>query len=99
DILRINIFQKLKGGVCYALYKEKIGKKQNRSIIIFYVYVRKDKLLFDSKFSDEFEESLYLDKIERPESAHIIHDNIFYYAVKNEGEIIKLLNFSYSKIS
>ncbi|GAH54798.1 unnamed protein product, partial [marine sediment metagenome] len=69
---------------------------------IFYVYVRKDKLLFDSKFSDEFEESISLDKIERPESAHIIPDNIYYYVVKNESEIpeiIKLLNFSYSKFS
>lgn len=72
-----------------------------RNTLIFYVYVRKDKLLFDSKFSDEYEEDIHLDKIERPESAHIIPDTTYFYAVKEENEIpeiLKLLEFSYSKL-
>lgn len=96
----IQTFKKDKENIKVKCQKFWVSVYKNETLI-FYVYVRRDKLLFDSKFSNLYEDDISLDKIERPESAHIIQDTNSYFIVKDENEIndiIELLNFTYSKL-
>lgn len=69
--------------------------------MIFYVYAYRDRLKFDSKYSHELSDEINLETAERPENARIIRDTTQYFIVKeiNEiNEILKILNFSYSRL-